>query len=490
MFNPGSSFFVGLGELIVNGTVNLNGATLSGTAGLNLGGGWMIIILSPGGLTGTFNGLPDGALFETSFGNQFVRVNYLNGVTLSATQPVPNVVLTASANPSLAGLPVTFTFGATAPISGAATPSGLVTFTDGLSTLGIAYLNPSGIATLTTASLSPGTHTIAAAYSGDTRFAFASANLIQTVINLIPTITNLSQTLLPEGSQALVLTVLGSSFIPNSIVRLNSGPLTTAFVSSTQLQATIPAAALIDEATFTVTVFNPGLGGGASNGLTVGVGESPLPDGTRGTPNQRAVAELYGDLLGRTADAAGLAGWSGLLDRNGTVAQVVAGITGSLEYRTNLVQGLYRQYLQRAADSSGLATGLAFLQSGGRVEQLAAFITGSQEYFQIRVGGSNDGFLAALYHDVLNRDIDSSGQISFGQALVSGTSRSQVASAIFGSDEYRGDLVQSFYQRFLDRSTDSGGLSNWLGVLKNGATDEQVIAGLIGSAEYFNKTAP
>jgi hypothetical protein len=114
---------------------------------------------------------------------------------------------------------------------------------------------------------------------------------------------------------------------------------------------------------------------------------------------------------------------------------------------------------------------------------------GSQEYFQVRGGGTNVGFLQALYHDALNRDIDSSGQSFFSQALADGMSRTQVASLIFSSDEYRLDLVQSYYQRFLDRIADTASLNSWFSFLKNGAPDDQVIAGITGSLEYFNKTA-
>ncbi len=121
---------------------------------------------------------------------------------------------------------------------------------------------------------------------------------------------------------------------------------------------------------------------------------------------------------------------------------------------------------------------------------MAALIVGSPEYFQVRGGGTNDGFLTAIYQDALNRPIDPGGQMAFTQALASGMTRSQVAAIIFSSPEYRRDLVQSFYQRFLDRVSDPGGLDAWGAFLQKGATDEQVIAGIEGSAESFNKTAP
>ena len=309
--------------------------------------------------------------------------------------------------------------------------------------------------------------------------------------SLVPAITSLSQTVVPEGSQALTLSVTGINLMPNSVVRLNAVPLTTTFVSSTQVQAAIPAAVLIDEADFAVSVLNPGLGGGVSNGLTLNVSEALLPDGTRGTLNQRVVSELYVDLLGRPVDPTGLAVHTLLLNQGASVAFIASAITQSSEYRTNVVQALYRRYLHRAADTSALVNIVGdFAFFGRTVEDLATDIVNSQEYFQVRGGGTNDGFLKALYQDALSRDIDSSGQSTFSRALANGISRLQVASVIFSSDEYRIDLVQSFYQRFLDRTADTGGLNGWVSFLKNSGTGGQVIDGIVGSSEYYNKTAP
>jgi hypothetical protein len=64
-----------------------------------------------------------------------------------------------------------------------------------------------------------------------------------------------------------------------------------------------------------------------------------------------------------------------------------------------------------------------------------------------------------------------------------------VAGVIFASDEYRGDLVQSYYQRFLDRTAEPAGLASWVAFMKT-HSDQEVIAGIIGSTEYYNKVAP
>jgi hypothetical protein len=82
-------------------------------------------------------------------------------------------------------------------------------------------------------------------------------------------------------------------------------------------------------------------------------------------------------------------------------------------------------------------------RGGGTTEQVESLIAGSAEYFQVRGGGTDLGFLQALYQDALNRAIDPAGQMTFSQALAKGATRAQVAAAVFTSLEFRQDLVES-----------------------------------------------
>jgi hypothetical protein len=123
---------------------------------------------------------------------------------------------------------------------------------------------------------------------------------------------------------------------------------------------------------------------------------------------------------------------------------------------------------------------------------LAAMLASSPEYFQTRGGGTNDGFLNAVYQDSFKRAIDGSGQATFSQALTAGLSRAQVVTTLFTSDEYRQTLVQNAYQQFLGRATDPGGLATWTNFLKQGARDEVTLAGIVGDtsgSEYFNQNS-
>jgi uncharacterized delta-60 repeat protein len=205
------------------------------------------------------------------------------------------------------------------------------------------------------------------------------------------------------------------------------------------------------------------------------------------TPNELYVMQLYQDLLGRAVDPSGLASWSGLLDAGTPRSQVAVAITQSQEYRQDEVQALYAHYLYRNADPAGLAAFTQVLANGGTVEQIAAAIVSSAEYYQNRSGGTNAGFLDALYHDGLGRTIDPAGAAFFSQALAGGESHAQVAAALFGSTEYRNDLVQGYYQSFLHRPADAAGLAAFSDALASGMRDETVLATLLGSEEFFAK---
>jgi uncharacterized protein (TIGR03118 family) len=239
--------------------------------------------------------------------------------------------------------------------------------------------------------------------------------------------------------------------------------------------------------------FGNGTSSGPANTLFFSAGINGGRDGLFGSlqatvaggANARFVDQIYQDLLGRQADAAGLAGWVNMLEQGMTRAQVVAAIENSPEYQTVLVQKAYQQFLHRSAEQGGLNGWVAFLQQGHTVEQMEAGIIGSAEYFQTRGGGTNNGFLAALYQDALNRNIDAGGQAGFGAALGNGATRSQIAATVLTSQEGLQNDVQGFYRNLLGRPADNSGLNTFVTALQQGATDQEVLAVIAGSDEFF-----
>jgi uncharacterized protein (TIGR03118 family) len=240
--------------------------------------------------------------------------------------------------------------------------------------------------------------------------------------------------------------------------------------------------------------FGNGANAGPANTLFFTAGINSERDGLfgslaptiTGTPNQRFVDQVYQNLLNRQADAMGLAFWSGQLDAGtATRTQIVQAIEGSTEFAQIVVQKAYTQFLHRSADPAGLNMWVGALLSGQTIEQVDAAIVGSPEYFQNRGGGTNSGFLTALYQDALNRAPDAGGQAFFLAQLNGGATTAQVAAQIFASTEYQQNLVKGWYQTFLRRTADPMGLSFFVGLLQSGSRDRDVVAAILASNEFF-----
>ena len=174
------------------GTVTFSdGATTLGSAALDSSGSAALV-------TST---LAAGA---HSIAAQYAGGNGFNGSTSAALSQVVNVVatatsLTASPNPSAFGQSVSLVAAVT-PSSGTAMPTGTVTFTDGATTIGSAALNPNGVATFATSSLSAGTHSITAQYGGDGNHSGSSSTAVSQTVNKANTTTGLASSKNPSTS--------------------------------------------------------------------------------------------------------------------------------------------------------------------------------------------------------------------------------------------------------------------------------------------------
>ena len=87
------------------------------------------------------------------------------------------------------------------------------------------------------------------------------------IVNPIATLTGLYPGSVTVNGLSFTLNVFGRDFVSGSRVRWNGANLATTFVSSTQLNATVPAANITAAGSVAITVFNPAPGGGISNAL-------------------------------------------------------------------------------------------------------------------------------------------------------------------------------------------------------------------------------
>ncbi len=205
---------------------------------------------------------------------------------------------------------------------------------------------------------------------------------------------------------------------------------------------------------------------------------------TPSAANNVFVSSLYQGLLGRNADQAGLTYWAGQINAGVSRTQVATTIAGSNEALGRDVQRLYDVLLDRPADANGLDYWTNQLATGATLNQAQAGILGSHEFYT-KAGGTDAGFLNALYSDELGRSVDEAGLNYWENQLNLGVSRTTVAGEVLATPETNNAKVTSFFNDVLGRAPDADGLNYWSGQLQAGVPEAQVLGGILGSNEYF-----
>ncbi len=396
-------------------------------------------------------------------------------------------------------------------------PSGYATLTaDGVSliapgtcSVGNGGGNPCYIDSATALPASTTPYTVTASYAGDDNFTPVS---VTSRLLVLPATTTTALTVTPgsassnnEASVSISATVTsGTTGAPTgSVGVLHGGVLVCTIAHLRPLGAntatgTCPTLSngQLPPGTYALTADYPGDGNyqssdSSAQSLTLTTtllptGDVPQPGTSCGDTlgNTAFICALYQDVLGRTADAAGLNTYEAQLFVGVSRNVVADELLTSTEHRRDMIATYYEQYLGRPADAGGFATFLTFFAQGATAEQVQAAIIGSAE-FANRSGGSASGFVSALYQDLLNRPVDPAGLATFTGQLAGGATRTAVAAELLNSAEYRSDLINSYYEAYLGRPADSGGLATFLSQFAQGAGNDAVQADLLGSGEFY-----
>lgn len=170
---------------------------------------------------GSYDIVPSGASSSN------YAVVYVDG-TLTVTQALSSGVLISSANPALPGSNVTFTETLSAVAPGGGFPDGTVNFRIDGNVVGSGTLS-GGVASLTTSSLTAGSHTVTAEYGGSLDFVGTTNSLAAPqIINTPPVAGNVTIQRYPTGGTKVLLTTLLASDTD-----ADGNPLTITSVSPT-----------------------------------------------------------------------------------------------------------------------------------------------------------------------------------------------------------------------------------------------------------------
>jgi len=192
------------------------------------------------------------------------------GNTALTTVPTAHLAITLPTTTVTAGTPFTFTVNALDTM-GAVVPTYTgtvhITTSDTAAELPADATLAQGVGTFKVTFNTTGNQTITASDTvGDASSGMSPAVSVKAIP--VPTIASLSPASTVSGGSGFTLIVNGSNFVFNSVLQWNGSNRSTAFVSSSQITAQIPAADIAAVGAAAVTVFNPAPGGGSSNSAT------------------------------------------------------------------------------------------------------------------------------------------------------------------------------------------------------------------------------
>ena len=175
---------------------------------------------------------------------------------IQVTQQRTTLTLASSVNPALTVQGIVLT----AQVANGANATGVVTFTDGSTSLGSSSLNAAGAATLTLPALAAGSHILAATYAGDPNNLPSLAPTFTETVQLRPTATSMtssSDTYLSGQQITLVAVIRSSGPIPptgtvtfaSAGAPLGAAPLSADGVATLTLAPVLPAYSIV--ATYT-----------------------------------------------------------------------------------------------------------------------------------------------------------------------------------------------------------------------------------------------
>ena len=181
--------------------------------------------------------------------------------------------------------------------------------------------------------------------------------------------------------------------------------------------------------------------------------------------NSDIVETVYKTMFDRAADAEGAALWEGYLNNNMSVAAVVKGFSQSEEYANN-------------CEKWGVTAGsVDVTEARDQDAKITEFVWG-------------------LYSECLGRTVaDIEGLNVQCQALLDGTSGSQLARNFFGSEEYDNRnlthtaMVETVYETMLGRASDVDGAAFWRDHLDSCMSIDAVVCGFSQAPEWIQHCA-
>jgi hypothetical protein len=159
------------------------------------------------------------------------------------------------------------------------------------------------------------------------------------------------------------------------------------------------------------------------------------------------------------------------------------------EYRIYKTKEAYNRALRRDPEPTGAAYWLGALQRGQlSPENVYSTFLATDEMFNVQGGGTNSGYITAMYQDLLGRAPDQEGLNYWTNRLNKGEPRRAISDSIWYSPEKYNVRVNDAYQLLLGRPADAGAQAYWSQIARQyGPTAMRSM--IMSSDEYWNRAS-
>lgn len=437
-------------------------------------------VLTNGVATLTTTKLPVGTdpVTATYLGDTTYGTSTSSAVSVTISKASTTTSLTSTPNPSASGQSVTLTATVAGPAGATTKPSGTVTFLNGTTSLGTGTLN-NGVATLAVSKLAIGSNSITASYGGDaSNNTSTSSAVTQTVVQGSTTTSLTASSTTPVAYQMVTLTatvsVATGSGTPSGSVEffVNGLSVGTATISSGKATLNTNAFPIGTDSVKATYQGDSNFTGSSSSAVSI----------TSGTNAERVINQIYLVSFGRPAGLTELDAWRTQLITGKTLHYLTNRIIHNHAARVASANMAYQTYLGRPATHPEIAR--AFARPNASYVTVDASILGSSEYYNAKGGGTNSGYLTALYKDVVGTTIPAATLTALENQLNSGVPRQTIAENLLISQPGRAQEIASIFQLVLGRAPTTKEATSYVSLLETGTRRKILIFQLLNSTQF------
>ncbi len=208
------------------------------------------------------------------------------------------------------------------------------------------------------------------------------------------------------------------------------------------------------------------------------------------SPAMSYVLAAYADVLHRTPPItdSGVQYWTSQIASGRSRADIAGSFNNSDEYRNLQITAAYRDVMRRAPDPGGAAYWLSQMQSGAlQPDDVHRTFLIADEFYDFQGGGTDVGYVTALYEDVIGRSPDADG-LGYWVGVLRWSGRAAVVNGLWFADETFNVRVNQAYLDLLGRNAWPSEQISWSAVARQiGLTGMRTW--VMASDEYWNRAA-